>query len=149
MMFFSCNSQRNIVVNENLKLNAQNVNDLEKVNFEEIRRLNLNINLKEITVLNDFQETLNLYQRLENGKYARSFPITSLQSGEKLIVIKPLLSKEKYGDLEILSIENKEGILNINYKEIENQEYYQNKWSNPILIIKVAENYKKIKLNLK
>ena len=142
-LLFSCNSL------ENSKQNSIVIENTEIKNFEEMRRLNYNIDLKETTVLNSFQDILALYQKLEDTKYSKGFPIPSLEENETLIVLKPKLKIEKYGDLEIIEIQNKKENLLINYKEIPNSEYEKNRLSNPILIIKTPEKFKTIQLTLK
>ncbi len=142
-LVFSCNSLENS--NQSLNQSA----NTEILDFVEMRRLNYKIDLKETTFLNSFQDILTLYQRLEDTKYSKGFPIPSLEENETLIVLKPTLKKIKYGDIEIVDIQNKEENLIIKYKEILNVDYEKSKASNPILIIKTSEKFKTVQLTLK
>lgn len=145
-LFYGCNSQNSAVLIENSKNNKSQNDTNENIEFEEMRRVNANIGLKEITLFNNFQEILELYQQLENPKYSKSYPIPDLENDETLIVLKPELKNIKYGDFEITSIKKNGDSVFINYKEIENREYAQNKWTNPILIIKISDKFKTIQL---
>ena len=148
-MFCSCNSQTLSVAKENTENKlVHNTND-DDVSFEEMRRINFKIDLDEVSVLNEFDEILNLYQKLHNPKFSRAYPIPTLQEGESLIVLKPTLKKIKYGDIEIINIQNKNETIFIDYREIESWEYERDQVSNPILIIKISEKFKNIKLTSK
>ena len=142
--FCSCNSTQIIAQD----MNTQILNN-EGVSFVEMRRLNKEIELPEVSQLNDFTAILNLYKKLENSNYSKSFPIPGLDEGETLIILKPKLTIEKYGDLEITNIQKRGEELSIEYKEIKNQEYEIEKASNPILIIKISEKFKTIIINNK
>lgn len=107
------------------------------VGFSEVRRLNRNIALKEISVITTFGETLDLYDKLDDKKFSRSAPIPTLSDDEFFIVLKPQLKKIQYGDIEIVKIKEENSALNIYYKEITNEEYSLNKHTNPILILRL------------
>lgn len=148
-LFCSCNSQTISTQHKDVDNNTVKIEKREGVEFEEMRRINFKIDIKEVSVLKDFDKILNFYQKLENPKYPKSYPIPSLQEGERLIVIKPALKKIKFGDIEIINIENKNETLFINYKEVENWEYKRDHVSDPIVIIKVSEKFNNIKLTSK
>ncbi|WP_139419190.1 hypothetical protein [Chryseobacterium mulctrae] len=122
------------------------------IDFSEVRRLNKDIDLKEFMILATFDQTLDLYGKLEDGKFSRSEPIPTLFDNEFFIVLKPLLKKLKYGDINVVRIEEKNSVLNVYYKEIKNDEYLSNKQKNPILILRlkgnIPSNVKLIPLNI-
>lgn len=109
----------------------------DELKFSEIRRLNRNIPLKEYTILQSFEETVKLYRLMEDKRFSRSEPIPTLSEGEFLLVLKPKLKTQPYGDIEIEKIEQEKSVLNVYYKEINNEEYILNKEKNPILILKI------------
>ncbi|KMQ60013.1 hypothetical protein ACM46_17330 [Chryseobacterium angstadtii] len=115
-------------------LTSENHND---VKFSEVRRLNRNIPLKEYTILRSFEETLKLYRLMEDKRFSRSAPIPTLAEGEFLIVLKPKLKIQPYGDIEIEKIEEDKSVLYVYYKEINNEEYISNKEKDPIVILKI------------
>ncbi|KFF26200.1 hypothetical protein IW16_10005 [Chryseobacterium vrystaatense] len=123
--------------------------DQKKVEFTEIRRLNFDHNMKEYTVITSTKEIKDLYMELNDSKYSRSAPIPVLQEGEYFLVLKPKLKTLKNGDIDIVKMESNSSVLNIFYKEIENQEYSDKKLSHPILILKITDSPKKIKLTIK
>lgn len=123
--------------------------DQNKVEFTEIRRLNFDHNMKEYTVITSTKEIKDLYMELNDSKYSRSAPIPVLQEGEYFLVLKPKLKTLKNGDIDIVQMESNSSVLNIFYKEIENQEYSDKKLSSPILILKITDSPKKIKLTIK
>lgn len=123
--------------------------DHKKVEFTEIRRLNFDHNMKEYTVITSTKEIKDLYMELNDSKYSRSAPIPVLQEGEYFLVLKPKLKTLKNGDIDIVQMESNSSVLNIFYKEIENQEYSDKKLSSPILILKITDSPKKIKLTIK
>jgi len=122
------------------------------IDFSEVRRLNKDIDLKEFMILATFDQTLDLYGKLEDGKFSRSEPIPTLFDNEFFIVLKPQLKKLKYGDINVVRIEEKNSVLNVYYKEIKNDEYLSNKQKNPILILRlkgnIPSNVKLIPLNI-
>ncbi|WP_223607361.1 hypothetical protein [Chryseobacterium sp. OSA05B] len=120
----------------------------ENVEFTEIRRLNSSIDLSEYTVITSTKGIKDLYMKLNDSKYSRSAPIPVLEEGEFFLVIKPKLKKIKNGDIEIEKIERNGSTLNVLYKEIENQEYAEKNQSSPILILKIFDSPKKIKLTI-
>ena len=113
---------------------SRNTNELR---FSEVRRLNRNIPLKEYTIVQSFEETLKLYRLMEDKRFSRSAPIPTLDENEFLLVLKPKLKTQPYGDIEIQKIEEVKSVLNVYYKEINNEEYLLNKEKNPILILKI------------
>ncbi|PQA95288.1 hypothetical protein B0A69_07555 [Chryseobacterium shigense] len=108
-----------------------------EIKFSEVRRLNKNIPLKEYTVLQSFEEIVKLYSTMEDKRFSRSQPIPTLSENEFLLVLKPQLKKQPYGDIEIVRMEEEQSVLNVYYKEIDNEEYLLNKEKNPILILKI------------
>lgn len=129
------------------QMNYQNKNQ-DKVEFTEIRRLNLKTDLKEYTVITSTKGIKDLYMKLNDSKYSRSAPIPVLEEGEYFLVLKPKLKKIKNGDIEIEKLETNTSMLNVFYKEVENQEYADKKQSDPILIVKIMGSPKKIKLTI-
>lgn len=113
---------------------SRNNNQLQ---FSEVRRLNRNIPLKAYTVLQSFEETVKLYRTMEDKRFSRSAPIPTLDENEFLLVLKPQLKTQEYGDIEIVKIEEVKSVLQVYYREIKNEEYFLNKEKNPILILKI------------
>jgi len=129
------------------QINYQNKNQ-DKVEFTEIRRLNLKTDLKEYTVITSTKGIKDLYMNLNDSKYSRSAPIPVLEEGEYFLVLKPKLRKIKNGDIEIEKLETNTSTLTVFYKEVESQEYKEKKQSDPILIVKITGSPKKIKLTI-
>lgn len=123
---------KNIVKTESVM--SKNNNEIK---FSEVRRLNKNIPLKEYTILQSFEETVKLYSLMEDKRFSRSEPIPTLVENEFLLVLKPKLKTQQYGDIEIEKIEEEKSVLKVYYKEINNEEYLLNKEKNPILILKI------------
>lgn len=118
------------------------------VDFTEERRLNYDLNLEEVTVINTSQELVELYGKLHDPEIPRSAPIPTFdENTESILVIKPILRNLTYGDIEIQSIEKSNSKLKINYREIESWEFAENKWNDPIVIVRVSEKPSEIKLN--
>lgn len=126
-------------------MNPKNEN-YQKVEFTEIRRLNSAVSLAQYTVITSTKGIKELYMKFSDTRYSRSAPIPILSEGEYFVVLKPELKKIQNGDIEIEKLETNGFTLNILYKEVENQEYAEKKQSDPILIIKIKSNPKKIKL---
>lgn len=145
-LFSSCHSQIIAPENKNIENKIVKVEKGGGIEFEEVRRLNFNIELKEVSVLKSFQDILSLYRKFENPDYAKSYPLPGLQEDELIIVLKPPLTRIKYGDIEIKSISLREETLIINYKEIENWEYKRDLVSDPIVILKISERFNNIEL---
>lgn len=134
----SCSNSKNITTEQSQT----------SIEFTEERRLNHPLNLNETTIINSSQELIELYGKLEDKSIPRSAPIPSFDGNiESIIVIKPTLKKLKYGDIEIESVEQIKSKLRINYREVENWEFTENKWNNPIVIIRVTEKPSEIQLN--
>ncbi|MCS3529467.1 hypothetical protein [Chryseobacterium sp. JUb7] len=122
---------------------------MKKIEFVEIRRLNASSGLKESTVVKTTKEIKELYKKLNDSKYSRSTPIPVLENeNEFFLVLKPRMKTLKNGDIEVEKIESDGSTLWVTYKEVENDEYKENKQLNPILIIKILNKPQKIKLNL-
>lgn len=123
---------KNVVETESVM--SKNNNEIK---FSEVRRLNKNIPLKEYTILQSFEETLKLYSVMQDERFSRSEPIPTLSENEFLLVLKPTLKTQQYGDIEIEKLEEEKSVLKVYYKEINNEEYLLNKEKNPILILKI------------
>lgn len=139
-LFVSCSQSQNMSQDT-----SQNTLQIE---FTEERRLNHEIDLKETAIINDLQQLTELYGRLEDPSVPRSAPIPPFdENTESILVLKPVLKNHPYGDIQIENIEKSGSILTIHYQEIENWEYTENKWSDPIVILKVSTKPSEIKLN--
>ncbi|AZB30075.1 hypothetical protein [Chryseobacterium balustinum] len=123
------------------------------VGFSEERRLNKDIDLKEFVILTTFNQTLDIYSKLNDKKFSRSEPIPTLFDDEFFMLLKPRLKIFKYGDIDVVKIEKEKSVLNVYYTEIENEEYLLNKQKDPILILRlkggVPSNVNLIPLNIK
>ncbi len=139
-LFSACSNSQN--------MNSSQSQNASQIEFTEERRLNHKIDLNEVTIINTLQELTELYSRMENPDVPRSAPIPPFnEKTESVLVIKPVLKNLVNGDIEIESIKKSKSKLTVNYKEIENWEYSENKWSNPIVIIKISDKPSEIKLN--
>ena len=107
------------------------------VEFSEVRRLNRDVQLSDFLIIKDFSETVKLYGKLEDKRFSRSVPIPTLEENEFFLLLKPIMKKQVFGDLEITKMVIKGSVLNVYYKEISNEEYLLNKQKNPILILRV------------
>lgn len=139
MMLFviSCNGISNT--------NAQKTSTLEKVEYIEERRLNKNVDSKDVFVLDNMDDITAFYTKLQNPGITRQAPIPALEEGESLLVIKPKTNATTpYTDIEVTSLTTKGTQLVVNYKEIENWEYTENKQSHPILILKIKNKPKSV-----
>lgn len=129
------------------QMKSQNGNTENQIEFTEERRLNHSIPLTETYIINTNEDLVKLYSMLENPNIPRSAPIPSVDfTSESIIVVKPKLSDFPYADIEIQSIKNEDSTFFINYKEVENFEFTENKWSNPIVILRVKEQPNKVVL---
>ena len=146
---FSCRS----VSMANNKLKAESIMNEPQgnVEFSEVRRLNCEIQLNDFLIIKDFSETVKLYGKLADKRFSRSVPIPTLEENEFFLLLKPIMKKQIFGDLEVTKMEMKGSVLNVYYKEISNEEYLLNKQKNPILILRVngaaPSNVKLINLN--
>jgi len=132
---------------ENSMAFGQQQKDKKNIEFTEIRRLNFAINLKQSTIIKSTKEIKDLYKKLNDSKYSRSAPIPILENdNEVFLILKPRLKRIKYGDVEIEKILADGSIFYVTYKEIDNHEYFEKKLSSPIVILKVLEKPKEIKL---
>ncbi|UOU98083.1 hypothetical protein MUU74_16505 [Chryseobacterium daecheongense] len=128
---------------------TQKNQNLKSVEFIEVRRLNYAIDIKEYSIVNSTKDLKMLYQKLNDSRYSKSAPIPVLEKNEEIfVVLKPKLKKIKYGDIEVEKLATDGSTLFITYKEIENLEYAEKKQTNPIVILKVFNNLKRIKLTL-
>ncbi|MCW3161174.1 hypothetical protein [Chryseobacterium oryctis] len=109
----------------------------EEMKFSEVRRLNKDIHLEEYMVLQSFEEIVKLYSLLEDKRFSRSEPIPVLAENEFLLLLKPKLKTQLYADIEVMRVEEEKSVLNVYYKEINNEEYKLNKEKDPILILKI------------
>lgn len=132
---FSCRSVS--VTNNELKTESIMNKPQVNVEFSEVRRLNRDVQLSDFLIIKDFSETVKLYGKLEDKRFSRSVPIPTLEENEFFLLLKPIMKKQVFGDLEITKMEIKGSVLNIYYKEISNEEYLLNKQKNPILILRV------------
>lgn len=143
LLLWSCNANQ-----KTMSINNNNGSKYENIEFFEERRLNLDIDLGDVLIINSMDGITELYGRLENPKYSRSAPIPVLEnSNESFVVIKPNLKDIDYGDFEIKSIENNRNKLVINYREVVNDEYKVQKLMHPIVIIKVKLKPQSVRLN--
>jgi hypothetical protein len=126
---------------------GQQVKDRRIVDFTEVRRLNSTFKLKLSTIIKNTKEIKDLYKNLDDSRHSRSAPIPILKNDKEVfLVLKPKLKKARYGDIEIEKMESDGKILFVTYKEVDNQEYADKKQSNPIVILKVIDKPKGIKL---
>jgi len=132
---FSCRSVS--VTNNELKAESIMNEPQGNVEFSEVRRLNRDIQLSNFMIIKDFSETVKLYGKLEDKRFSRSEPIPTLEENEFFLLLKPIMKKQVFGDLEVTKMEIKGSVLNVYYKEISNEEYLLNKQKNPILILRV------------
>lgn len=122
--------------------------ELEEISFAEERRLNFPIQIPEFQIINSPEELVNIYQSFHNPEIPRSAPIPVFdKNSESILVLKPKLKQLKYGDLQIERVQKSGSLLIISYKEIESQEFTTNRWSDPIVILKVSEKPSEIQLN--
>lgn len=120
----------------------------ENIEFTEERRLNHTADLKEATIINTSKELIALYSKFKDPNIPRSAPIPAFdESSESIIVIKPKNFEKKYADIEIVSIDEINSTLIVSYKEIENYEFTENQWNNPIVILRISKKPSEIKLN--
>lgn len=134
------NCSNAVLAKGDIKINTAMIVEENFIDFSEVRRLNKDVDLKEFMILTTFNQTLDLYRKLEDGKFSRSEPIPTLFDNEFFIALKPQLKKLKYGDIDVIRIEEKKSVLNVYYREIENDEYLLNKQKNPILILRLKGN---------
>lgn len=126
---------------------TSNDNPKAMIEFSEIRRLNNNIELQETTIVNNVKEITDIYNLLNEPNIRSSAPIPIFDAEkETIIVLKPKIKDHKYADIEILSVEYKNPKLTVTYKEVENWEFTENQWSDPIVIIQVNTKPKEIEL---
>ncbi len=90
-----------------------------------------------------------IYRKLDDSEYSKSAPIPVLENDtEFFLVVKPRIKKIKNNDIEIEKVESDGSVLWVAYREIQNDEYRKKRPSNPIVIIKILNKPKKIKLKL-
>ncbi len=135
----SCSNSKKIASNQ-----SENNEEME---FTEERRMNNPIKLDEISIINSSKELIELYGKLNDPEVPRSAPIPPFDDqNETILVIKPRLKSETFKDIEIVRIQNNDSQLIINYKEIENWEFTENKWKDPIIILKVTGKFSDIQI---
>lgn len=132
---FSCRSVS--MANNELKAESTMNEPQGNVEFSEERRLNREVQLNDFLIIKDFSETVKLYGKLADKRFSRSAPIPTLEENEFFLLLKPVMKKQTFGDLEVIKMEMKDSVLNVYYKEISNEEYLLNKQKNPILILRV------------
>jgi hypothetical protein len=132
---FSCRSVS--VANNELKAEPTMNEPQGNVEFSEVRRLNSEVQLNDFLIIKDFSETVKLYGKLADKRFSRSAPIPTLEDNEFFLLLKPIMKKQIFGDLEVTKMEMKGSVLNVYYKEISNEEYLLNKQKNPIVILRV------------
>lgn len=132
---FSCRSVS--MANNELKAESTMNEPQGNVEFSEVRRLNREVQLNDFLIIKDFSETVKLYGKLADKRFSRSAPIPTLEENEFFLLLKPIMKKQIFGDLEVTKMEMKGSVLNVYYKEISNEEYLLNKQKNPILILRV------------
>lgn len=132
---FSCRSFS--MANNELKAESIMNDPQGNVEFSEVRRLNREVQLNDFLIIKDFSETVKLYGKLADKRFSRSAPIPTLEENEFFLLLKPIMKKQIFGDLEVTKMEMKGSVLNVYYKEISNEEYLLNKQKNPILILRV------------
>lgn len=129
------------------QMKSQKGNTENQIEFTEERRLNHSIPLTETYIINTNEDLVKLYSMLEDPNIPRSAPIPSVDfTKESIIVVKPKLKDFQYADIEIESIKSETSQYIVQYKEIENFEFSENKWSNPIVILRVKEQPNKVVL---
>lgn len=132
---FSCRSVS--MANNELKAESIMNEPQGNVEFSEVRRLNREVQLNDFLIIKDFSETVKLYGKLADKRFSRSAPIPTLEDNEFFLLLKPIMKKQIFGDLEVTKMEMKGSVLNVYYKEISNEEYLLNKQKDPILILRV------------
>lgn len=125
------------MANNELKAESTMNEPQGNVEFSEVRRLNREVQLNDFLIIKDFSETVKLYGKLADKRFSRSAPIPTLEENEFFLLLKPIMKKQIFGDLEVTKMEMKGSVLNVYYKEISNEEYLLNKQKNPILILRV------------
>lgn len=133
---FSCNSVS--VAKNEFKDKGEMKIPQDDVIFSEVRRLNRAIAIGEYLVITDFDQTVNLYSKLEDKRFSRSEPIPALEDNEFFLMLKPLMKNHLNGDIEVKKMESNGSVLNVYYEEIPNVEYSADKLKNPILILRVT-----------
>lgn len=129
------------------QMKNHNGNPENQIEFTEERRLNHSIPLTETYIITSNEDLVKLYSMLADPNIPRSAPIPSVDfTKESIIVVKPKLKDFQYADIEIESIKSEDSQYVVQYKEVENFEFNENKWSNPIVILRVKEQPNKVVL---
>lgn len=122
-------------------------NSQNPVEFTEERRLNLAKDLPETKIIHSMEELTKLYGELNDPNFPKSAPIPSFDpEKESMILLKPKLKERNFGDIEIIDMKMVDSQLIVVYKEIENWESSENKWNDPILILRVEGKPKRVVL---
>lgn len=153
LLVVGLNCSSSVLGKSDIKTNKLITIQDNSVGFSEERRFNKDVDLKEFVILTTFNQTLDIYSKLNDKKFSRSEPIPTLFDDEFFMLLKPRLKRFKYGDIDVVKIEKEKSVLNVYYNEIENEEYLLNKQKNPILILRlkggVPLNVNLIPLNIK
>jgi len=153
LLVVGLNCSNSVLGKSDIKMDKSIMMQDNFVGFSEEKRLNKDIDLKEFVILTTFNQTLDIYSKLNDKKFSRSEPIPTLFDDEFFILLKPRLKMFKYGDIDVVKIEKEKSVLNVYYTEIKNEEYLLNKQKNPILILRlkgdVPSNVNLIPLNIK
>lgn len=130
------------------ELSSTQSENFENVKFTEERRLNHTINLAEITIINTLADLTELYGNLQDPDLPRSAPIPPFdEKNEFILVLKPEMNANTFKDIEIENVQKSGNQLIVNYREVENAEYAENKWNDPIVILKVTGKESEIQIN--
>lgn len=153
LLVVGLNCSNSVLGKSDIKMDKSIMMQDNFVGFSEEKRLNKDIDLKEFVILTTFNQTLDIYSKLNDKKFSRSEPIPTLFDDEFFMLLKPRLKMFKYGDIDVVKIEKEKSVLNVYYTEVKNEEYLLNKQKNPILILRlkgdVPSNVNLIPLNIK
>lgn len=119
---------------ENLSGKVQN----STVVFVEVRRMSTPVKIGKYRIARNFDETLKLYDALQDKSFKRSAPIPSLEPGEYLLAIQPAMMHFPFGDLEIVKIVSAKKGLRVEYREVASPMNEEAKLRNPLVILKIA-----------
>lgn len=116
--------------------------------FFEERRLNKKIDFPEVTVVNSLVKLTEIYAQLEEPNFPRSAPIPSFDpSSESILVLKPKMENNSFSDVNVQKIsltKNNEWL--VQYAYAPSEEFVQNKWNDPIIILRVSGHPETVKL---
>ncbi len=109
------------------------------IRFSEVRRINRDVPLNDYMILENLAETIKVYGQLADKNFSRSEPIPTLSDNEFFLLLKPKMKMYLNGDIQVIKMELKGSVLNVYYRENNNEEYLLNNQKNPILILRVSE----------